>query len=487
MVLPRVPPRGGAALTAWLPPFGSLAGELARLALVVAAFGALFATAELWRRHGSPPVEWTRKLVHMGGGVISGTFPWAFSSQWSVLAIALGAVGAFALGRRHELLQSVTAVERRSRGEVWFPIGVYLLFVAARQNHVFWLIALSALVFADTAAALIGRAYGRFGYAVGEDRKSLEGSLVFMLVTFLAVHIALLLGTSIDRAGSLLVAAQIALLVASFEAISMRGNDNIVVPLGTYYLLLKMTPKPPLGIAFQLASQVSLLAVTSFVAWRTRFLTLSGAVAAHLVLYAAYSLGGVGWTLAPLGALAGYLALDGTYGAAHGVPHGGHQVRAIYYTSIVGVLALFADNSFATLLPVSESLRYGHPFHPLFVGAFASPLAIVAWEVRERVSVARRSPPLVRGPWAIGTASVCVLLPGLAVLGPHATVETIAVAGLVPVLGLALHVLLRERLGLGESTAGRLRMAALATLLATLAALVVHFAWADIRPWAVRP
>lgn len=474
-------------MTGWLPPYGSLAGELARLALVLLAFGALFAAAELWRRHGSPPVEWTRKLVHLGGGMVSAAFPWLFSTQWTVLAIALGAVGAFALGRRHELLRSVTAVERRSRGEVWFPIGVYLLFVVARHDRVFWLIALSALVFADSAAALIGRSYGRVGFLVGEDRKSLEGSLVFMLVTFLAVHVALLLGTPIDRAASVLVAAQIALLVASFEAISMRGNDNLVVPLGTYYLLVKMASKPAGGIALQLAAQVALLAVTALVAWRTKFLTLSGAIAAHLVLYAAWSLGNPEWTFAPLGAMAGYLALDRRYGGAHGVPQGGHQVRAIYYTSIVGMLMLFADNSFATLLPVHESLRFGHPFQPLFVGAFASPLAIVAWELFETVPVGRRRPVLVRGSRAFAIAAVCVLLPGLAVLGPHATLETIAVAALSPVLGLAFHLGLRRRVVLGEGLLGRLRMMGLATLLAMLAAIAIHFAWAGIAPIGARP
>lgn len=474
-------------MTAWLPPFGSLAGELARLGLALAAFGVLFAAAELWRRHGSPPAEWTRKLVHVGGGVVSSTFPWLFAHQWSVLAIALAAIGAFAIGRRHDVLKSVTGIERRSRGEVWFPVGVYLLFVVSRHTPVFWLISLSALVFADSAAALIGRTYGRLGYVVGEDRKSLEGSLVFLVVTFLAVHVALLLGTPMDRAASVLVAAQIALLVASFEAISMRGNDNLVVPLGTYYLLLKMTPQPAFGIGLQLAAQLGLLAITALVSWRTRFLTLSGAIAAHLVLYAAWSLGNPEWIFAPLGALAGFLALDGRYGGAHGVQQGGHQVRAIYYTSIAGVLMLFADNSFATLLPVVERLRFGHPFQPLFTGAFAAPLAIVAWELFETVPVARRRPALVRGLQALGVAALCALVPGLAVLGPHATVETLTIAALVPVLGLAAHLALRTRVRLGEALLGRLRVMALATLLGSFGALAIHFTWTGIAPWVARP
>lgn len=474
-------------MTAWLPPFGSLAGELARLALALAAFGALFGAAELWRRRGAPPVEWTRKLVHIGGGMISATFPWLFAYQWTVLAIALLAIAALVFGRRHALLPSVTAVERGGRGELWFPVGVYLLFVVARHDPIYWLIALSALVFSDSAAALIGRAYGRFAYSVGDDRKSVEGSLVFLLATFLAVHVALLLGTGIDRAASVLVAAQIALLVASFEAVSMRGNDNLVVPLGTYYLLLKMAEKPAGDIALQLASQVGLLAITCAIAWRTNFLTLSGAIAAHLVLYAAYSLGGPMWTFAPLGALAGYLALDGRYAGAHGVPQGGHQVHAIYYTSIVGVLMIFADNSFATLLPVYETLRYGHPFQPLFVGAFAAPVAVIAYEMFETVPVARRRPAFPRAARAVGIAALTVLAPGLAVLGPHVTAETLTIAALVPVLGLAAHLLLRHRVRLGEGLLHRLRVMTLATFAAVLLAMVIHFVWLGIQPWGRRP
>jgi phytol kinase len=468
---------------AWMPAYGSPAGELVRLAFVLVAFGVLFGAAELWRRHGAPPVEWTRKFVHLGGGVISGTFPWLFAHHWSVLAIALTSLVGFAIGARRQLLSSVTGVERRTRGEMWFPIGVYLLFVVARHEPAYWLIALSTLVFADSAAALLGRAYGRIEFAVGEDRKTLEGSLVFMLVTFLAVHVVLLLGTPIDRAASVLVAAQIALLMASFEAISMRGNDNIVVPLGAYYLLIKMAPASAGDIALQLAAQVALLAITMVVAWRTRFLTLSGAIAAHLVLYAAFSLGGPAWTLVPLGALAGYLALDRRFGGEHGVPHGGHQVRAIYYTSIVGVLTIFADNSFATLLPVHESLRFGHPFQPLFVGAFAAPLAIIAFEMFEAVPVFRGRPLFVRGAGAMGVAVLCVVGPGLAMMGGHATVETITITALATLLGLVSYIALRGRMKLGEPAAARLRLAALATLLGTLAALAVHFEWEGIQPW----
>src|SRR5262249_33195014 len=87
LVLPRVPNRRGRGASAVLPPHGTIAGEFARLACVLAAYGALFAIAEAWRRRSAPPVEWTRKLVHLGSGVISAGFPWWFAYQWTVLAL----------------------------------------------------------------------------------------------------------------------------------------------------------------------------------------------------------------------------------------------------------------------------------------------------------------------------------------------------------------------------------------------------------------
>jgi hypothetical protein len=213
-------------------PRGRRAGEVARAGLVVPG-------PRRWSpspASGAPSASrWTRKLVH----VLSGwrRISRGLSTHWSVLGSAHHPRHA-GPRQRLGLLGSVTGVDRRSVGELYFPISVYLLFVVARHQPVFYLIALSVLVFSDTAAALLGVAYGRHSYTVANDRRTLEGSAAFLLVTFLCVHVPLLLGTGIGRGESLIIATQLALLVTSFEAISMRGNDNLVVPLATYYLLL---------------------------------------------------------------------------------------------------------------------------------------------------------------------------------------------------------------------------------------------------------
>ena len=330
-------------------------GELLGALLAGAAFLLVFLAAEAWHRRGHPPVEWTRKLIHVGTGVVGAGFPWLFGSHWTLLALGAVTMLAIQVTRARGGLKSLFGVERPSRGELYLPIAIYLLFVLARHQPVFYLISVFTLAFSDPMAALLGSVYGRLRYPSGpegRERKTVEGSIAFLLVTFLIVHLMLLLGTGLTRPATVLIAAQIALLVTSFEAIAQHGNDNLVLPLATYYLLVKMSAQPAEGIAFQLAVQLAILMLSLLVAWRSRLLTLAGAVAAHLVLYGCFSLGGPAWLAAPALALASVAALETRLRRRSPERHAeGRQVQAVFYVSIVSMLLMFADNTFATLAP----------------------------------------------------------------------------------------------------------------------------------------
>jgi phytol kinase len=456
-----------------LPPPATLAGESARGAIVGGAFLAIFAIAETWRRRFAPPVEWTRKFVHFAGGVVAASFPWMFGTHWTVLALGGAFAGIIALGRATGRLGSVTEVERRSQGELYYPVGVYLLFVIARHQPVYYLIALSALVLSDTAAALLGRSYGRHAFPVGGDLKSLEGSAVFFLATFLGVHVPLLLGTPVDRAASLLIAFQIALLVTSFEAISMRGNDNLIVPLATYYLLLKLGGAGAEHVAIQLVAQLGFLAVTLLIASRTRFLTFAGALAAHLMLYAAFSLGGPAWSLAPALALAALLVIDEFFSRDSGRPGGGHQVQAVFWVSIVAVALIFADNTLATLVP-HPSLGSGHPFYAPFVGALAAQVAILAWQLLRWHRFERRlsNPTRALAAATLGFALIAPASLALAPGGPNA--EAFAVPAAMCALALALYLGARRLLPHRADPRRDLRLQTLSVAAATLLVTPMH-------------
>ncbi|HET7275041.1 MAG TPA: hypothetical protein VFI91_07655 [Longimicrobiaceae bacterium] len=353
------------------------ANELVRAAVIAAMFVMVFGAAELWRKFGNPPPEWTRKAVHLGGGLVSLTLPWVLHSHWTVLALGSVFAAIILLSRHAGELKSVHGVTRQSDGGLYFPISIYLLFLFGHDQPVFYLISVLVLMLSDALAALIGTTYGRAIYAVERDRRSVEGSAVFFLTTFFAVHLPLLLMTDVGRGVGVLIALQIALLVTSFEAISVRGADNLVVPLGTFLLLLKMTPKTAEFIALQIASQLAIIALLVVLVWRSRLLTASGTVAASIFFYGAWSLGGPRWILAPTVALAVFWVIFQRFGSDASRPDARYQVLAVFYTSLVASAWFVLNNIFETVL-ANPTFREADPFYPLYLGTIAAHLAILS-------------------------------------------------------------------------------------------------------------
>lgn len=457
-------------MTGW-PAAGTLAGESTRAALLAAGFVALLAGSEAWHRRAGPPVEWTRKALHLAFGVAAGALPWIVRSSWTVLALTVMVVLPLTWARRRGLLPSLFDVERRTYGEVYFPAGVYLLFLVGSSQRVFYGISIFMLVICDALAALLGRSYGRHPYRVQDDQRSLEGSAAFLLTAFLGTHLPLLLFTGLDRGASVMIAAQLALLVTAFEAISLGGVDNLVLPLATYYLLAKLTPATSAAIGWQLAAQLGLLGAMLVLAWRTRYLTFGGAVAAHLVLYGAFSLGGPAWAVAPALALAVLVGLDRAHRRRLGTPGGRHDVRAIFYVAIVPTLWLFADNSFATLLWRPGALGSGHPFHVLFAGTLAGALATIAHWTMESMPRLRRRSPTTRALASGALGCVAVALPGVWVMSSERAAAGIVLAMLVCALGLATHLALRRLARPQPWSLWDLRLLALGVLVGSLAVL----------------
>jgi phytol kinase len=114
---------------------------------------------------------------------------------------------------------------------------------------------------ADSSAALVGTTWGRRFYFIKHERRSVEGSLVFLAVAFLSISGPLLLLSDLDRSTVVLLALQLALLVTCVEAVSTRGIDNLLVPLATFILLLRLAALNALSIAAPLVVQVAVLGV----------------------------------------------------------------------------------------------------------------------------------------------------------------------------------------------------------------------------------
>ncbi len=278
----------------------SLSHELFGIICLAIIFAMVFLLGEFLRRVVKVSPEVSRKTVHIGGCLVALLFPVMLKSHWSVLVMAATATTVIIFGKRKGMLPSLDDVSRITRGSVFHPIAIYLCFLTAQllQRMVYYEIALLVLGFSDSMAALTGVTYGRKKYLVeATDSKSLEGSTIFFVITFIIVEIGLLLFTPISRLDCILVALLIAICVTLFEAISMHGADNLAVPLGTIFILAKNTNPITAIVLYQFLMLAFALVYVNAVAFPFKKVSPTGVISMVLAIYTAGGVVNYRWML----------------------------------------------------------------------------------------------------------------------------------------------------------------------------------------------
>lgn len=211
--------------------------------LLATAFLALFAAAEILYRFAKFEVEHTRKIVHIGTGLLTMFFPLLLTSHWNVLLLC----GSFAViliaSLRFGFLPSVNAIERESHGSLCFPAAVYFAFlvfeitrdrgVSALSPLLFFYLPILVMAICDPAAALVGRRFPLRTFQCGSGRKSVGGSAAFFVVALVLTTFLLVVFQENDFSPLVLVGLPLLVAVASTasEAFTPQGFDNFSIPL----------------------------------------------------------------------------------------------------------------------------------------------------------------------------------------------------------------------------------------------------------------
>lgn len=390
--------------------------ELIGMAALGGMFCALLCLAETWKRRLDAPPERTRKFVHFFGGLLCLSFPYLFNSAWSVLGMALSLSALIALGKRFRFLRSLHGVSRRTRGSEYYPLAIFLLFVMTRGAPWFYVCSVLVLAMADAFAALIGTRYGTVRYEVEDEQKSVEGSLAFAAIAFLAIHLPLLLMTDLPRPTCAWAALLVAVLVTGFEAVSLRGTDNIFVPLGVCVILPKITSKPLPEIIYQNVSLGLIVLLVALVVRRTRSFNVGGTITFALFAYGAWSLGSELWALPVFLGFLIYMTLWLAWPLDAGC-RSSVKVRTVFQAVMVPLVILVTGNMTGWAIEL-----YGP-----FIAAVAAVLAFSGWNhcifFRGPGGGLRRAQSAVAGLAAAGTAA----------LPPWFLMPAVPIAGLVAV------------------------------------------------------
>lgn len=277
--------------------------------------------------------ELKRKGVHIGMGLLCTAFPSLFTDIWPVVLLAGTAVISLFVIRmlpslRKSVGSSLHEVERTSLGEIFFPLAVLTVWFVSYDRPLFYSLSILVLTLADASAALIGTKYGQQHYSTREGYKTLEGSFFFFTVTFLCIHIPLLLLSDIGRAESLLLAVLIGIVMMVIEAVAWKGLDNLFIPICVCVLLNIYTEYSAGQLLFRVGLLISV--ITGFFILRNRLnLDDASLLGSGLIAYCIYTIGGWEWMLAPIAVLLNYLYLVSDSKAEEGKVHDIYALLAV--------------------------------------------------------------------------------------------------------------------------------------------------------------
>lgn len=345
------------------------AADLQSGIVIAAFFVGLLIAAELWRKFGNPPAEWTRKLVHFGGGLTCLAIPFFIRSHWVVLGLATCMAIIFVVSKRKGWLQSVHGVDRKSAGTEFYPVVVYLLFVLCFGTVWKFVICVLVLAVSDSAAALVGKRFGKLRFQVEEEFKSVEGSFAFFVVTFAVVFVPLLIWNPLAGSATsiwhyVLAASLIGLLVMCVELISLRGMDNLWVPLGTLLVLTKTMQTDVYDLSIQNVSFLAILLTVVVASQVSRAFNTGGAIVLCLASYSCWAMGSFDWALPIFMGFGLYLVISFVAKTPWQL-----KVRPVLYNSLPAFLLLATGN---VMLNIDRPDGYQFMFIPFLAAVSIS-------------------------------------------------------------------------------------------------------------------
>ena len=190
-----------------------------------------------WRGYGS---GFTRKVIHIGVGMMSWFLPALFTSPWPFVA----ACGAFMvinlLDWRYDFFKAMKSSSRSNLGTVYFPLAAAVVALVFWEQPPLMVAALMPLTWGDGLAPVIGATWGKRVYRIHTSTRTLEGSLGFFVAGFVFTWLALWVMPGlpeISPAAAVLPALIIMGVTTLIEAVSIWGLDNLTVTAAAILIL----------------------------------------------------------------------------------------------------------------------------------------------------------------------------------------------------------------------------------------------------------
>ncbi len=183
--------------------------------------------------------DWSRKLVHILMGLVILAVP-LFDHLWIALIPPLAFTAVNAIDLKWGLFSQIQGEDQGNVGTVLYPIS-FIVLMWIFYGTKYWGLAelgILTMAFGDAGASLIGRELGKRTYTVSGEIRSYAGTTAMFVITFVvAMYVCLRYGPDFGLAMHTIPILAACFIIAGVatvvEAISIRGSDNITVPLLT--------------------------------------------------------------------------------------------------------------------------------------------------------------------------------------------------------------------------------------------------------------
>jgi phytol kinase len=201
---------------------------LIKFALISLYLFTIFSISIIFKKFNEDSKEIVRKIIHIGIGPLIPIAQFLGIDQNSALIFTGLVTFTVYINYICKLFPSIEDVERKSYGTLFYCLSLFILICLFWNKNSYALITgFFVMTFGDGLAGLIGKSFNSRSWIIFKQKKSLLGTLTMFLTSLIIVCI---MGYAQNNSFNLNYFA-IAFLATILEQVSVRGIDNLIVPI----------------------------------------------------------------------------------------------------------------------------------------------------------------------------------------------------------------------------------------------------------------
>lgn len=200
------------------------------VALFIILSSVLIAAVEVLKRKTVVSNDSSRRLAHVGAGVINIAAP-LFVSHVAIIMVNILFAGLLLMSRNTHHFSSIQTTSRKTYGDVYFPLGIIAAAVVLLPDNVIaFQYGVAIMGISDALAGFVGERWGQKTLMVLNNPKTLTGALVFYMTSLVI--------TFVFAPQLLPIVFILPLVLTAVEFFLVYGLDNLILPVvaGLFFL-----------------------------------------------------------------------------------------------------------------------------------------------------------------------------------------------------------------------------------------------------------